>query len=187
MGLGAVAAVALTVTGGDGSPDKKSPTQSSSGTGRSPSPSLSLPSRLPSELPSLPSELPSGLESLLPSLASDEVPYYMLRTGDCFDADDGRPGQAVKRPCAGKHDAEVVEMTELEGAYATDAALRKAASQLCREPLDTRAAAQPAGTVRGTLVQYPDPASFSVGIDKVACSLAADIGEGNRKLTGPLK
>ncbi|MGN9821192.1 hypothetical protein ACTMUQ_38365 [Streptomyces sp. SD11] len=191
LGIGSVSAVALVVTSGDGSSDKKPPTESSSSKGRLPSPSLSIPSQLPSELPSLPSgvpsELPSGVESLLPSFASDEVPYYMLRTGDCFDIDDSRPGQAVKRPCDQKHDAEVVTVTELEGAYTTDAALKKAASGLCRDPLDSKAAKQPADTVRGTLVQYPDPAGFKIGIDNVACSLAADDARGNRKLTEPLK
>ncbi|MFS8199681.1 hypothetical protein ACLVWQ_13460 [Streptomyces sp. CWNU-52B] len=191
LAIGVISAVVLVATGGDGSSDKKPPAESSSATGRLPSPSLSLPSQLPSELPSLPSgvpsEVPSGLESLLPSLASDEVPYYMLRTGDCFDVDDSRPGQAVKRSCDGAHDAEVVTVTELEGAYKTDAALKKAASDLCRKPLDTKAAEQPADTVGGTLVQYPDPAGFEVGIDNVACSLAADIGAGNGKLTEPLK
>ncbi|MFH8466995.1 hypothetical protein [Streptomyces sp. NPDC017991] len=180
------------MTSDDGSSDKKPPTERSSTKDRSPSPSLSVPSRLPSELPSslpsgVPSELPSGVESLLPSLASDEVPYYMLRAGDCFDIDGGRPGQAVKRPCDQKHDAEVVTVAELEGAYTTDAALKKAASGLCRDALDSKAAKQPAGTVRGTLVQYPDPAGFEVGIDNVACSLAADGAEGNRKLTKPLR
>ncbi|MEU9189676.1 hypothetical protein AB0D14_35065 [Streptomyces sp. NPDC048484] len=186
--VGAVSAVVLVATGGDGSSDKKPPAESSSTTGRTPSPSLSIPSQVPSELPSrVPSELPSGLESLVPSFASDEVPYYMLRTGDCFDVDDSRPGQAVKRPCGGEHDAEVVKVAELEGTYTTDAALKKAASNLCQDPLDTKAAKQPANTVRGTLVQYPDPAGFDVGIDNVACSLAADVGKGNRKLTKPLK
>ncbi|MFD0305298.1 hypothetical protein [Streptomyces sp. NPDC127119] len=192
LGIGAVSAVALVVTSGDGSSDKKPPTESSSTKGRLPSPSLSIPSQLPTELPSslpsgVPSELPSGVESLLPSLASDEVPYYMLRTGDCFDIDGSRPGQAVKRSCDRKHDAEVVTVTELEGAYTTDAALKKAASGLCQDPLDTKAAKQPADTVRGTLVQYPDPAGFKIGIDNVACSLAADSADGNRKLTKPLR
>ncbi|MCX4231314.1 hypothetical protein [Streptomyces ortus] len=183
-----MSAVALVVTSGDGSSDKKSPTESSSTKGRLPSPSLSIPSQLPSELPSsLPSELPSGVESLLPSLASDEVPYYMLRTGDCFDIDGSRPGQAVKRRCDRRHDAEVVTVTELEGAYTTDAALKKAAAGLCRDPLDSKAAKQPAGTVRGTLVQYPDPAGFKIGIDNIACSLAADTTDGKRKLTKPLR
>ncbi|MGP4051294.1 hypothetical protein [Streptomyces sp. 2A115] len=195
VAIGAVAAVVLVATSGDGSSDKNPPAESSATTGRLPTPSLSIPSEVPSQLPSLPtdvpsnlpSDLPSDLDSLLPSLAGDEVPYYMLRTGDCFDIDDSRPGQASKRSCRAAHDAEVVKVAELEGTYTTDAALKKAASDLCEKPLDTKAARQPAGTVRGTLVQYPDPSGFEIGIDNVACSLAADVGEGNRKLTKPLK
>ncbi|MEU5340696.1 hypothetical protein AB0H18_07630 [Streptomyces sp. NPDC020766] len=194
VALGAVSAIALVTTSDDGSSDKKSPSESASTTGRLPSPSLSIPSELPSELPSLPTKVPSGLpsdvptdlDSFLPSLAGDEVPYYMLRTGDCFNIDDTKPGQAAKRSCRAAHDAEVVKVAELEGTYTTDAALKKAASALCAKPLDTKAAKQPAGTVRGTLVQYPDPTGFELGIDKVACSLAADVGAGKRKLTKPL-
>ncbi|MEV2189680.1 hypothetical protein AB0I02_01565 [Streptomyces phaeochromogenes] len=192
--LGAGSAVALVATSGDGSSDKKSPSESDSTTGGLPTPSLSIPSELPSELPSLPTEVPSGLpsgiptdlDSLLPSLAGDDVPYYMLQTGDCFNIDDTKPGQAAKRSCRSAHDAEVVKVAELEGTYTTDAALKKAASALCAKSLDTKAAKQPAGTVRGTLVQYPDPTGFKLGIDKVACSLAADVGAGKRKLTKPL-
>ncbi|MFI0961656.1 hypothetical protein ACH4S8_09660 [Streptomyces sp. NPDC021080] len=143
-------------------------------------------------MPSLPSDLPSGLfpsdlRSLFPSLADDEVPYYLLREGDCFDADDARPGQAAKRKCTQPHDAEVVKVTELNGTYTTDAALKKAASALCKAPLERRAAGQAAGTVRDTLVQYPDTGTYGTGIDKVACSLAAGVGEDAHKLTGPLK
>ncbi|MBK3640780.1 hypothetical protein JHN46_08905 [Streptomyces sp. MBT33] len=63
----------------DGSPDKKSPTGGSTGTGGSPSPSLGLPTKLPSELPSklpsrLPSGIPSGIESLIPSLGGLDLP-----------------------------------------------------------------------------------------------------------------
>ncbi|MFI1483972.1 hypothetical protein [Streptomyces sp. NPDC020747] len=194
VALGAVSAIALVTTSNDGSSGKKSPSESDSTTGRLPSPSLSIPSELPSELPSLPTKVPSGLpsdvptdlDSFLPSLAGDEVPYYMLRTGDCFNIDDTKPGQAAKRSCRAAHDAEVVKVAELEGTYTTDAALKKAASALCAKPLDTKAAKQPVGTVRGTLVQYPDPTGFELGIDKVACSLAADVGAGKRKLTKPL-
>lgn len=194
VAVGAVSAVVLVATSGDDSSDKKPPSESDSTTGL-PTPSLSIPSKVPSELPSLPSDVPSnlpsglptGLESLLPSLASDEVPYYMLRTGDCFNIDDSKPGQAAKRSCSAAHDAEVVKVAELEGTYTTDAALKKAASALCAKPLDTKAAKQPVGTVRGTLVQYPDPTGFKLGIDNVACSLAADVGAGNRKLTRALK
>ncbi|MET8410427.1 hypothetical protein ABZV34_20410 [Streptomyces sp. NPDC005195] len=197
--LAAVVAVILSAGGGSDKPDRKGPTESGSGTKNSPSPSLSLPSELPSELPSaLPSEfpselpsgllsdLPSGLQSLVPHLANDEVPYYMLGTGDCFDSSAARPGQAVKRSCGAPHDAEVVKVSELNGTYSTDAALKKAASALCAAPLERKAAQQPAGTVRGTLVQYPDSSTYRTGIDKVACSLAADIGDGTHRLTAPL-
>ncbi|MFJ4828724.1 hypothetical protein ACIP79_02105 [Streptomyces sp. NPDC088747] len=204
VGLGVIVAVALAVTGGDGDQDNKSPTESGGST-RSPSPSFSiptelpselpsglpselpsLPSELPSEVPSLPSELPSGLESLFPTLADDEVPFYLLRAGDCFNTNDSLPGQAAKRSCGTPHDAEVVKVAELNGSYSTDAALKKAASALCEAPLERKAAQQPAGTVRGTLVQYPDPRGYDVGIDNVACSLAADVGSGSHKLTAPL-
>ncbi|MET9889564.1 hypothetical protein ABZZ47_05010 [Streptomyces sp. NPDC006465] len=200
VGIGVIVAVAVAATGG-GTEDKKSPTES---TGRSPSPSLSLPSGLPSlpsglpsVVPSLPSDLPTDLvptelvptdlESFFPSLADDEVPYYMLQKGDCFDTDDGLPGQAVKRPCTEPHDAEVVKVAELNGTYKTNAALKKAASTLCQGPLERKAAGQAAGTVRDTLVQYPDTGGYKIGIDKVACSLAADVGKGTHKLTKPLK
>ncbi|WP_329548988.1 hypothetical protein OG548_39070 [Streptomyces sp. NBC_01356] len=185
VGVGIIVAVALVATGGDGDPDKKSPNESGGSTG-SPTPSFSIPSELPSELPSLPSELPSGLESLIPSLADDEVPFYLLRTGDCFDTNDSLPGQAAKRSCGTPHDAEVVKVAELNGSYTTEAALKKAASALCEAPLERKAAQQPTGTVRGTLVQYPDPGGYEIGIDNVACSLAADIGSGTHKLTKPL-
>jgi hypothetical protein len=79
-----------------------------------------------------------------------------------------------------------VKVAELNGSYTTDAALQKAASALCEAPLERKAAQQPAGTIRGTLVQYPDPGTYEIGIDNVACSLAADIGSGTHKLTKPL-
>ncbi|MET7983664.1 hypothetical protein [Streptomyces sp. NPDC005281] len=195
VGVAVIVAVVVATTGGGGK-NKKSPTES---TGRSQSPSLSLPtelpslpSGLPSVVPSLPSELPTGLvpsdlRSLFPSLADDEVPYYILRKGDCFNTDDAQPGQAARRKCTQPHDAEVVKVSELNGTYTTEAALKKAASTLCEAPLERKAAAQAAGTVRGTLVQYPDTGTYGTGIDKVACSLAADVGKGTHKLTGPLK
>lgn len=195
VGIAVVVAVVVATTGGGGK-NKKSPAGS---TGPSPSPSLSLPSELPSlpsglptVVPSLPSSLPSGLvpsdlRSLFPSLANDDVPYYMLSKGDCFDTDDTQPGQAVKRECSQPHDAEVVKVSELNGTYTTDAALKKAASALCEASLERKAAQQSAGTVRATLVQYPDTGTYGTGIDKVACSLAAGSGKGTQKLTGPLK
>ncbi|MCX4913009.1 hypothetical protein [Streptomyces sp. NBC_00687] len=197
--VGVVVAVAVAATGGGGD-DKKAPTES---TASSPSPSLSLPSglpslptnlptTLPSVVPSLPTDLPtdlvpSGLESLVPTLAADAVPYYMLRKGDCFDTDAALPGQAAKRSCTEPHDAEVVKIAELNGTYTTDATLKKAASALCKAPLERKAAAQTAGTVRNTLVQYPDTGSYKIGIDNVACSLAATVGKGPGRLTARLK
>ncbi len=194
-----VVAVVLMVSGGDDTPDKNPPESSESSSG-TPESSFSIPTELPSELPTLPtrfptelptefpsdlpSEFPSDLESLIP-LAGDEVPYYMLRTGDCFDTDDARPGQAAKRSCGDPHDAEVVKVAELEGGYATDAALKKAASALCRPVLEREAADQPAGTVSGSLVQYPDTAGYRLGIDNVACSLAAGIGSDTRNSPPP--
>ncbi|MFJ5273269.1 hypothetical protein [Streptomyces sp. NPDC088358] len=162
VALGAVVAVILWAGVGSDKPDKKGPTESSGGTKSAPTPSLSIPSELPSALPSelpsgLPSEfpselpsgllsdLPSGLESLVPNLADDEVPYYMLGTGDCFDTSAARPGQAAKRPCGAPHDAEVVKVGELNGTYATDTALKKAASALCEPPLEHKRHSSPRG------------------------------------------
>ncbi|MFD5075158.1 hypothetical protein [Streptomyces sp. NPDC058371] len=201
VALGVVVAVLLVTSGGGDSTDRKSPTETSRNTGRSPTPSLSIPSELPTELPSnLPSELPSGFPSDFPSdlpssvpsdlatlfanPAGDELPYYTLKSGDCFDTTDSRPGQAATRACRSPHDAEVVKVAELDGTYKTDAALRKAASALCEKPLARKAADQPTGAVRGNLVQYPDPSAYRIGIDTVVCSLAADLG--SRQLTRPL-
>ncbi|MFD4565034.1 hypothetical protein ACFWOX_11535 [Streptomyces sp. NPDC058467] len=198
VAVGVIAVVAVAATSGNGKQDKKSPDGSSGSTSRTPVPSLSIPSELPSlpsevpsVVPSLPSDIPSGvvpsdLQSLFPTLANDEVPYYMLKKGDCFDTSEGLPGQAAKRSCTKPHDAEVVKMDELKGSYTTDAALKKAASALCESTLQRKAAKQRAGTVRGTLVQYPDASGYKIGIDNVACSLAADVGKGTHKLTKPL-
>ncbi|MEU7581579.1 hypothetical protein AB0B50_28690 [Streptomyces sp. NPDC041068] len=197
VAVGAVAAVVLLVTGDDGE-GKKGPAESSTATASEPTPSLSIASQIPSELPTdLPTGLPSGLpsvptgfpsdlDSLLPTVAGDAVPYYLLGTGDCFDIDDSRPGRAAKRSCNEPHDAEVVELAELKGSFTTDAALKKAAAALCERPLERKARSQPSGTVRGTLVQYPDASGYKYGIDDVACSLAGDSGSGRHKLTKPL-
>ncbi|MDW4910747.1 hypothetical protein RB628_36855 [Streptomyces sp. ADMS] len=198
--LGAVIAVVLLASGDEVTPEQNPP-ESSQDASSTPEPSFSFPTELPTKLPTLPSEFPTGLptefptdlpsefpsdlESLIP-LAGDEVPYHMLRTGDCFDIDAAHPGQAAKRACDGPHDAEVVEVAELEGGYTTDTALRNAASALCRPILKREAAEQPEGAVRGSLVQYPDTVGYRLGIDNVVCSLAAGPGSGPRKLTGPL-
>ncbi|MEV7196531.1 hypothetical protein AB0N81_32730 [Streptomyces sp. NPDC093510] len=201
VAVGAVVAVVLVVTGDDGD-GKKGPAETAEETTTEPTPSLSVPSQIPSELPtglpsdvpslptdfpSLPTDFPSDLNSLVPSSpAGDQVPYYLMKTGDCFNVDSGRPGQAAKKSCSERHDAEVVEFAELRGSYTTDAALKKAAAALCERPLERRARSQPSGTVRGTLVQYPDATGYRMGIDKVACSLAGDSGSGKHKLTRPL-
>ncbi|WP_306335739.1 hypothetical protein [Streptomyces sp. KL118A] len=200
--MGAVAAVVLVLTGGDGNgDDKKEPAESSRSTTREPTPSLSIPSQIPSELPTglpsgvpslpsdfptLPTGFPTDLSSAVPSPADEQVPYYLLKSGDCFDVDSSKPGQAVKRSCDAPHDAEVVGFAELNGSYTTDAALKRAAAALCDRPLERKARSQPSGTVRGTLVQYPDATGYKVGIDNVACSLAGDSEPGKHKLTKPL-
>lgn len=79
----------------------------------------------------------------------------LLRKGDCFNADAAHPGQAAKRACGGPHDAELVNVAELEGDYATGGALKDAASALRRPTLERNAAGQPADTARGSLLRYP--------------------------------
>ncbi|UUU20258.1 hypothetical protein [Streptomyces sp. DSM 40750] len=192
IALGAVAAVVLVATGGEGAPDEKPPGETGRSKSPTPTPSLSLPSRLPSDLPSLPSDLPgelpsgfpSDLDSLFPAPVGDEVPYEMLQTDDCFYTDAGRPGRATPRSCGEPHDAEVVEVAELRGSFAGDAAPKEAASALCEETLERKAAEQPADTVRGTLVRCPASSGYDIGIDNVACGLSADV-DGERKLTKP--
>lgn len=192
IALGA-AAVVLVVTGGEGAPGENPPGETDRGKSPTPTPSLSLPSQLPSGLPSLPSDLPSelpsefpsDLDSLFPAPAGDEVPYYVLQAGDCFDTDDSRPGQATPRPCGEPHDAEVVGVAELEGSHTNDAAPKTAAAALCEETLERKAAVQPADTPRGTLVQHPDSSDYDIGIDNLACGLSADV-DGERRLTRPL-
>ncbi|MFC7304616.1 hypothetical protein ACFQVC_10360 [Streptomyces monticola] len=188
--MGAIAAVVLVATGGggggddSGEPDSRRPPARTSDE-PTPTPSLSLPSDGPTR--NLPSERPTGRPSGLESPAPGEVPYFTLKAGDCFDIGDSRQGHATKRSCTRPHDAEVVKMAELNGSFADDAALKKAAADLCRAPLDRKATAQPPGSVRGTLVQYPDKSGYDVGIDSVACSLAANsAADGSRKLTKPL-
>ncbi|MGV2916093.1 hypothetical protein [Streptomyces alfalfae] len=195
--VGAIATVVLVARDGGDGKEKKGPIESSSGEPE-PTPSLSLPSGLPGELPtsfptdlpstvpSLPTDFPSDLDSLTPAPAAGEVPYYRLKTGDCFNVNTGKPGRAATKSCRTPHDAEVVGIVRLKGSYTTNAELKKAAAGLCRQPLERKARNQPSGTVRGTLVQYPDVSGYRIGIDDVACSLAGDAGAGKHKLTKPL-
>lgn len=75
VAVGAVVAVVLVATSGDGSGDKKGPSESSETSGGKPTPSLSIPSEIPSELPTeVPSDLPSGLPSDFPSELPSGLP-----------------------------------------------------------------------------------------------------------------
>jgi hypothetical protein len=65
----------MVTTSGDGSDDKKGPSESSKSSGGKPTPSLSIPSEIPSELPTeVPSKVPSGLPSGLPSDFPSDLP-----------------------------------------------------------------------------------------------------------------
>ncbi|MEV0122304.1 hypothetical protein AB0I16_12300 [Streptomyces sp. NPDC050703] len=148
VAVGAVAALVLVaMDGGDGK-EKKRPIESSSRESE-PTPSLSIPSELPSEVPtdlptevpSLPTDFPSDIDSLIPTPAAGEVPYYRLKTGDCFDVDAGKPGRAAKKPCGTPHDAEVVAFATLKGSYTTNAQLKKAASDYAASRSNARRAA----------------------------------------------
>ncbi|MDX3630435.1 hypothetical protein PV728_08975 [Streptomyces europaeiscabiei] len=87
--LGAVVAVVLAATGGEGSPDEKAPGETGRGSSPSPTPSPSLPSSLPSDLPTLPSGIPSTLPSDLPSEFPSEIPSDL---GSLFPAPAGDAG-----------------------------------------------------------------------------------------------
>lgn len=104
------------------------------------------------------------------------VSFEALRVGDCFDIDRDAPGTALRRACDTPHHAEVVARPRLIGTFATDEAIREAATVLCREPLRLKAAGQPLGTRWTTFVQYPYRTSHLLGADTVACSLAATAG-----------
>ncbi|MFF1508628.1 hypothetical protein [Streptomyces sp. NPDC058326] len=106
------------------------------------------------------------------------VSFEALRVGDCFDIDRDAPGTALRRSCDTPHNAEVVARLRLTGVLATDAAVREAATLLCREPLRRKAALQPLGTRWTTFVQYPYRTSYLLGSDTVACSLVAPSATG---------
>ncbi|MFD3530702.1 hypothetical protein [Streptomyces sp. NPDC058664] len=106
------------------------------------------------------------------------VSFEALRVGDCFDIDRDAPGTALRRSCDTPHNAELVARLRLTGVHATDAAVREAATLLCREPLRRKAARQPLGTRWTTFVQYPYRTSYLLGSDTVACSLVAPAATG---------
>ncbi|MFD0071358.1 hypothetical protein ACFVIY_02825 [Streptomyces sp. NPDC127166] len=114
---------------------------------------------------------PSGRPTDAPA-RERSVSYEALRVGDCFDIDRDAPGTALRRHCDTPHHAELVARPRLVGSFATDRAVRDAATLLCREPLRLKAARQPLGTRWTTFVQYPYLTSHLLGADTVACSLA---------------
>ncbi|MEU2233819.1 hypothetical protein [Streptomyces vietnamensis] len=104
------------------------------------------------------------------------VSFEALSVGDCFDIDRDAPGTVLRRGCDTPHHAELVVRPRLVGTFATDQAVREAATLLCREPLRRKAALQPLGTRWTTFVQYPYRTSHLLGADTVACSLATTSG-----------
>ncbi|MFF8375577.1 hypothetical protein ACF07V_05455 [Streptomyces sp. NPDC015661] len=134
------------------------------------------PSRSASTAP-VPSGRPSGER-----LPERPVSFEALRVGDCFDIDRDAPGTALRRGCDTPHHAELVARPRLVGTFATDQAVREAATALCREPLRRKAARQPLGTRWTTFAQYPYLTSHLLGADTVACSLAAVSGTLSHRL-----
>ncbi|MEU0400831.1 hypothetical protein ABZ318_11335 [Streptomyces sp. NPDC006197] len=139
-----------------------------------------VPSRSRSTAPA-PGATPSGRPTGAPA-PERPVSYEALRVGDCFDIDRDAPGTALRRRCDTPHQGELVARPRLVGAFATDEAVREAATVLCREPLRRKAARQPLGTRWTTFVQYPYRTSFLLGEDTVACSLAATSGTLSHRL-----
>ena len=96
---------------------------------KSPSPSASS---VPT--PSLPSDLPtpsfSGLPSfnpsdLFPDPTSTEIPYVVLKPGQCFDTPglDDSVDQVETVSCSKPHDGEVISNAKLSGTFTTESEL----------------------------------------------------------------
>ncbi|WP_306330441.1 hypothetical protein [Streptomyces venezuelae] len=165
-----VADTPTTGTTTDGIPTAPTPTRGTASPGRSAgtAPTPSHTGRTPRPTPSA----TSGGVPVRP------VSFEELRVGDCFDIDRAAPGTGVRRACDTPHNAELVARLTLTGLHTTDAAIREAATLLCREPLRRKAARQPLGTRWTTFVQYPYRTSYLLGSDTVACSLAAPSANG---------
>ncbi|MEW1905955.1 hypothetical protein [Streptomyces sp. NPDC086147] len=156
-----------TATTRGGTPTRTEPGGRTPRTGASPVPSRTGSTPSASTAPT-PSGTPKGERR-----SGRPVSFEALRVGDCFDIDRAAPGTVVRRPCDTPHSAELVSRPRLTGRYATDRAVREAATELCREPLRRKAARQPLGTRWTTFVQYPYRTSHLLGSDTVACSLVA--------------
>ncbi|MFE5831161.1 hypothetical protein ACFQ67_16630 [Streptomyces sp. NPDC056488] len=150
-----------------GTPTRTGPGDRTPRTGASPVPSRTGSTPSASTAPT-PSGTPKGERR-----SGRPVSFEALRVGDCFDIDRAAPGTVVRRPCDTPHSAELVSRPRLTGRYATDRAVREAATELCREPLRRKAARQPLGTRWTTFVQYPYRTSHLLGSDTAACSLVA--------------
>ncbi|MER8234313.1 hypothetical protein [Streptomyces sp. NPDC094049] len=155
-----------------GTPGDGGPSGTSTPTGRTTTPKPSrtgagTPARRPTSAAPPTGDRPGGAP----------VSFEHLRVGDCFDIDRATPGTALRRACDRPHHAELVARPRLTGRYATDQAIREAATQLCRAPLSRKAARQPLGTRWTTFVQYPYRTSHLLGSVHAACSLAAPSGD----------
>ncbi|MEF9880980.1 hypothetical protein [Streptomyces sp. P9-A4] len=154
-----------------GTPSGSGPSDRPARTGGSASPTPSrATNHSPGHTPS-PSSHPTGDRRV-----GRIVSFEALRVGDCFDIDRAAPGRALRRACDTPHNAELVARPRLTGRFASDLAVREAATLLCREPLRRKAARQPLGTRWTTFVQYPFRTSYLLGSESVACSLAAPSG-----------
>lgn len=127
----------------------------------------------------------SDFASRMPTPSNGKLPFYLLKVGDCYDLPAGGGGNNDSASCNGPHDAEVVTTHRLDAGLTTESAIKGKASSLCRGELERRAARQPAGTTRGTYIQYPSLSGYKFGIKSVSCSLMAD-RTGTKKLTKPL-
>ncbi|MEV7468294.1 hypothetical protein AB0O20_17585 [Streptomyces kronopolitis] len=127
----------------------------------------------------------SDFASGMPRPSDGKLPFYLLKVGDCYDLPAGGGGNNDAASCRGPHDAEVVTTHRLDAGLTTESAIKGQASSLCRGELERKAARQPAGTTRGTYIQYPSLSGYKLGIKSVSCSLMAD-RTGTKKLTKPL-
>ncbi|MFE7318387.1 hypothetical protein ACFU7T_35610 [Streptomyces sp. NPDC057555] len=153
-----------------------------------PGPSTSA-SATPSDDPAAPSPsdsaTPDDRES--PSPTTDTLPFYRLKTGDCYDMPPAaHGGNNTAAPCHGPHDAEVAFVTTLPNGLAPGGEIKERAAALCSSGLRERAAKQPAGTAEGTYVQFPSAEGYKVGIRTVVCSLTGN-SSATKKLTQPLR
>ncbi|MGX7760624.1 hypothetical protein ACWQ06_18490 [Streptomyces angustmyceticus] len=179
--LAAVIAVVVVANSDDGGNNRARPSGSSA---------VATPSESASAAPSYdptPTATPAGsdAESGLPTPADGRIPFYLLKTGDCYDLREGGGGNNDRASCTGPHDAEVVTVHRLASGLTTETGIRSKASALCRDELEHTAARQPAGTAEGTYVQYPTLNGYKIGIKTVTCSLTGN-STGTKKLTQPL-